>query len=597
MRVRNLSYLFTAIAAVLLISARPAKAELGHLIVRVSPATAYIFADGKPVVDARGHYAILDAGEHKIDMYNYGYKPESRTVTITGHKTLVIEVTMQAITSTVTGPWGCITLEGADRDAVLLNGTDPAFFVGHGDEEDNEWVWKQELVVPAGKYQLTVLNHGNLPAGAWTTTVDVPVNQRVVVDNGKGVRKTVPWSRGEQLKELPRFKFGIASAEVAVQKVSGQFSATPGQINCGDSARLTWSSDGAVKYEISGVGAVGASGDQTVQPNQTTDYKFTAAGPGGIYTSDGNVTVNTAIQASLNVSPGEVRYHQVGSKVDQVGNATVSWSAGNATSVSVDPLGTVGASGDRSIPIKPTKTSPGTIDETVTYTLHASNACGGSETKTATLHIMGSIEAESAVSEATLETRLAFNSVYFPWNLPTVIAPEGGLVSSQEKRLEDMVSNFKQYLQLRPEAHLILGAHCDHRGSVEFNQALSQRRADRVKSYLVDHGVPAASIETQAFGKEQNLTDKEVRDLTEQNPNISSEDKKRVERNLYEFRMANNRRVDVKLSTTGQTSLRYYPYNADDLSVLMGQQKPAAKQPMEKPAPKPAPTKKAATKK
>ena len=34
--------------------------------------------------------------------------------------------------------------------------------------------------------------------------------------------------------------------------------------------------------------------------------------------------------------------------------------------------------------ITPTKTSPGPIDETVTYTLHASNACGGSETRTAT---------------------------------------------------------------------------------------------------------------------------------------------------------------------------------------------------------------------
>ena len=106
---------------------------------------------------------------------------------------------------------------------------------------------------------------------------------------------------------------------------------------------------------------------------------------------------------------------------------------------------------------------------------------------------------------------------------------------------------------------------------------MSQRRDDRVKSYLVDHGIPAASIETQAFGKEKNLTDKEVRTLTDQNPNISTEDKKRVVRNLTAFRMANNRRVDVHLSTTGQTSLRYYPYNADDLSVLMGETKPAAK--------------------
>ena len=41
--------------------------------------------------------------------------------------------------------------------------------------------------------------------------------------------------------------------------------------------------------------------------------------------------------------------------------------------------------------------------------------------------------------------------------------------------------------------------------------------------------------------------------------------------------MANNRRVDVRLSTTGQSSLRYYPYNSDDLKVLLGEEKRAGK--------------------
>ena len=41
-----------------------------------------------------------------------------------------------------------------------MNGKDPAFFVGHGDEFNNEWVWKQELIVPPGRYELTVI-HGD----------------------------------------------------------------------------------------------------------------------------------------------------------------------------------------------------------------------------------------------------------------------------------------------------------------------------------------------------------------------------------------------------------------------------------------------------
>jgi outer membrane protein OmpA-like peptidoglycan-associated protein len=574
MRIRQLSFLLSA-AVLLLICAQPVMAQSGKLVVHVNPREAYIYADGKPMVEARGHHVVLAAGQHKIDLYNYGYKPESRNVTIEANKTTVIDVTMQAVPGTVSGPWGCITLEGATRAAVLLNGKDPAvFFVGHGDEFNNEWVWKQELIVPAGKHELTVAAADHDP---WTTTVDVQANKRVVVDAFKGVRKTVDWPRGEQLKSLPRFQTGTASAEVAIQKVTGQFSASPAQVNCGESARLTWSSEGAPKTELNDA-AVSASGDQTVQPKQTTDYKFTAAGPGGVYASDATVNVNTAIPASLSVSPAEVRYHKIGEKVDQQGSATVTWSAGNADSVSVDPLGSVGASGSREMQIMPTKTSVGPIDETVTYTLRASNACGGSETRSATLHITGSIDLmQAAVNEATLETKLTFNSIYFPTNLPTTADPQGGLVPSQERRLEEIVTNFKQYLTLRPEANLILQAHADLRGSVAFNKALSQRRADRVKSYLVEHGIPAERIETQALGKEQNLTNKEVEDLTAQNPNVTPEDRQRVDHNLVAFRMANNRRVDLHLSTTGQASQRIFPFNSDDLNVLLGEQKPVAK--------------------
>ncbi len=582
MRIRQLSFLLST-AVLLLVCVQPVMAQRGKLVVHVNPPEAYIFADGNPVVDARGHYVTLPAGEHKINLYNYGYKPESQNVTITAHKTTVLNVTMQAVPETVSGPWGCITLEGADRDAVLLNGKDPAaFFVGHGDEFNNEWVWKQELIVPPGKYELTVMH--NDPQ-VWTTTVDVPANQRVVVDAYKGVRKTVAWPRGQQLQSLPRFKAGIASAQVAIQKVTGQFSASTTQINCGDSARLTWSSTGAATTNLNDT-AVSASGDQTVQPKQSIDYKFTAAGPGGVYTSDAMVNVNTAIPASLSVSPTEVRYHKIGEKVDQAGTATVTWSAANADSVSVDPLGSVGTNGSRDIQVTPTKTSIGPIDETVTYTLRASNACGGSESRTATLHITGSNDVlQAAVNEATLETKLTFNSIYYPTNLPTAKDPQAGLVPSQERRLAEIVANFKDYLTVRPEAHLILGAHADLRGSVEFNKALSQRRADLVKTYLVEHGIPAEKIQTEAFGKEKNLTNKEVEDLTNQNPNVTPADRKRVDSNIVAFRMANNRRVDIRLSTTGQTSQRFFPYNSDDLNVLLGEQKPAAKKPVAKKAP------------
>ena len=369
--------------ALLLICVHPAMAKSrGYLIVHVNPPETYIYADGEPVVESKRHYIILTPGEHQIEMYNYGYKPEIRTVTIRENKWWNIRVEMQPIPGIVSGPWGCITLEGAPRAAVLLNGRDPAaFLVGHGDEFNNEWGWHQELIVPPGKHVLTL---EYLRTDPWTTTVDVQANQRVVVDAYKGVRKTVAWDRGKQLKELPRFHSGIASAQVVVEKVGGQFSASSSTLNCGDSAHLVWSSTGAAKMELNGA-PVDASGDRTIQPKENTDYHFAAFGPGGVYTSDATVVVNNAVTASLNVSPDGVRYNQAGEKIG-TGTPTVTWSAANADAVSIDPLGSVGTNGSQALQVTP-PSGPGT--QTVTYTLHASNACGGSVTRTASLQVTG----------------------------------------------------------------------------------------------------------------------------------------------------------------------------------------------------------------
>lgn len=405
MRIRRLN-LAVSVVALLLVWLQPVLAsDRGSLIVRVSPKETYIYADGQPVYESKGHYVTLAPGEHKIDLYNYGYRHETRTVTIAAHQATVIDVTMQAIPGAISGPWGCITIEGPHGAAVLLNGKDPeSSFVGNIKEFDNDHLWKKELIVPPGKQELTVAYTNRDP---WTTTVDVEPNKRVVVDAFKGVRKTVPWSRGEQLKEMSRFQGGVLNDHVAVEKVGGQFAASTGQVNCGDSAHLTWSSTGATKAELNGA-PVGSSGDQTVQPKQNSTYKFTAVGPGGTYTSDATVNVNSDINASLNVSPANVSVN-AGQGDPAAKTATLTWSAPNATSVTVDPIGSVGESGSREVPINPSSSS-GPIDQTVTYTLTASNACGGSQTRTAMLHITGSGPVQSAANEPPAQPQVVENS-------------------------------------------------------------------------------------------------------------------------------------------------------------------------------------------
>jgi outer membrane protein OmpA-like peptidoglycan-associated protein/opacity protein-like surface antigen len=185
-----------------------------------------------------------------------------------------------------------------------------------------------------------------------------------------------------------------------------------------------------------------------------------------------------------------------------------------------------------------------------------------------------------------LEAKLALHSIYFATARPTTDNPQGGLVDSQAEILKTLAEDYKNYLRYRPDAHLILGGHADPRGSEEYNKALTQRRVDRTKSFLVEHGVPEDHIETRSFGKGDNLTEEQVKEQIAQNPELTPADRQQMLNNLRVLVLANNRRVDVTLSTTGQQSVRGYPFNAKDYLALVntkgGEKKPPAKAPVKK---------------
>jgi outer membrane protein OmpA-like peptidoglycan-associated protein/opacity protein-like surface antigen len=168
-----------------------------------------------------------------------------------------------------------------------------------------------------------------------------------------------------------------------------------------------------------------------------------------------------------------------------------------------------------------------------------------------------------------LETRLALHSIYFQTARPTEVNPDGGLLDSQRQVLLALATDFSHYLTFKPDAHLTLVGHADQRGGVGYNQKLTERRVNRTKSFLVEHGVPAASIETRAVGEEDNLTVDQVKQSVNENPDLTPEARAQIESNLQIIVWANNRRVDVSLSTTGQQSVRQYPFNAKDALALL----------------------------
>jgi outer membrane protein OmpA-like peptidoglycan-associated protein len=57
------------------------------------------------------------------------------------------------------------------------------------------------------------------------------------------------------------------------------------------------------------------------------------------------------------------------------------------------------------------------------------------------------------------------------------------------------------------ERHLIVEGHTDSQGSVNFNMDLSQRRADAVRSYLVERGYQGDLIQAHGMGKGSPIAD------------------------------------------------------------------------------------------
>jgi len=74
-----------------------------------------------------------------------------------------------------------------------------------------------------------------------------------------------------------------------------------------------------------------------------------------------------------------------------------------------------------------------------------------------------------------------------------------------------------------------------------------------------------------------------VKSSVEQSSELTAGEKARILKNERTIILASNRRVDVTLSTTGQESVRQFPFNAaDSLTLIGGREKPVAGKPAAK---------------
>jgi len=366
-------------------------------------------------------------------------------------------------------------------------------------------------------------------------------------------------------------------------------SASPDSIFAGDPVTVTASASNLdpklqVVYAWSGDGVTG---------NGVTATVSTVVLAPGVHTVNGKVSEGKGDKIGL--KPGEVANCVASYSVKAFEPPTISCSA-SPSAIAPNDSSTVTASGlsPQNRPLTysysaqsgtisgngatATYSSVGAASGPVAITCNVVDDKGNTATAVANVTIAAAVVAEQPSPEQVrLEARLALHSVFFPTAQPRIKHPEGGLVVSQQQTLKTLAEDFKGYLAIKPGAHLVLTGHADVRGTEEYNQALTERRVSAAKQFLVEQGIADDHIDTQAVGKEQELSQDEVKVLIQNNPSLTDSERQRILNDLSTIVLAQNRRVDITLTTTGQQSVKLYPFNAEDSITLLDEKAAGSK--------------------
>jgi peptidoglycan-associated lipoprotein len=180
----------------------------------------------------------------------------------------------------------------------------------------------------------------------------------------------------------------------------------------------------------------------------------------------------------------------------QRGQSTeLSWHTQNATDITIAGLGTVPASGSRTV-------SP---PDSITYRLDAKGPGGTAESSA---RVTLTAPPAPAVSQMSLDELFTRNvkDVFFDFNKYNIRSDE-----------QTVASTDAQFLLQHPELKVVVEGHCDDRGSEEYNLGLGDNRAQTIKAYLVRAGVPADRISTISYGKEKPFCSQDDEQCWQQN--------------------------------------------------------------------------------
>lgn len=194
-----------------------------------------------------------------------------------------------------------------------------------------------------------------------------------------------------------------------------------------------------------------------------------------------------ALTATLAASPAVI---------DQGQSTTLTWQTDNATDISIEGIGSVSASGSRTI-------TPGS---STTYTLTAKGP-GGSKDASArvTVNTRMSQAPAPSISDEDLFARNV-KDVLFDYDKSDIRPDQTSSAQGDAA-----------FLSQHPSIKVVVEGHCDDRGSEEYNLALGTNRAESLKSALLEQGVSADRIKTVSYGKERPFCTQDNEDCWQKN--------------------------------------------------------------------------------
>lgn len=82
---------------------------------------------------------------------------------------------------------------------------------------------------------------------------------------------------------------------------------------------------------------------------------------------------------------------------------------------------------------------------------------------------------------------------------------------------QEVLKNNAEWLQKNKNIKIQIEGHCDNRGTPEYNVALGQKRAEAVRGYFIDLGIPSKRFSIVSYGEEKPLSVEETEESWSQN--------------------------------------------------------------------------------